>query len=286
MDFYAFLDWVRSRSSSEREKGYLFEKGVRDFLRASPEYGFKNVWLWSDWPEQARFGFTKKDLGIDLVAKEPCGKLWAVQCKCYSENYKLSKSDIDSFFTHSGKEPFDVRLIVTTTNNWGPNAREALKNQSKPTKTLGPSELASASMKWGLDGPKKEPLKDLRPHQREALQACTKHFARFDRGKLIMACGTGKTFTSLKVLERITPPGARVLFLAPSIALLAQTLKEYAWQSTRTQKYIAVCSDTKVGKTSEGDVGDLQIPPTTEPRLIAQALLVILILTRKTLPMC
>ncbi|MEU7384426.1 DEAD/DEAH box helicase family protein [Streptomyces sp. NPDC042207] len=45
--------------------------------------------------------------------------------------------------------------------------------------------------------------KSPRPHQREAINAVFQGFAEHDRGKLIMACGTGKTFTGLKIVERL-----------------------------------------------------------------------------------
>ena len=109
-----------------------------------------------DWPDLKKYGFPVKDLGIDLVAKEKeTGSFWAIQCKCYDEQYQVNKPDIDSFFTESGKKPFSVRLIVTTTNNWGANAEEALKSQTKECKVLGLYDLEKVDFEWSLQSVKR-----------------------------------------------------------------------------------------------------------------------------------
>ncbi len=274
-NFKSFLKEIRKKAKSEREKGDLFERAIRDFLKQSPEHSFEGVWMRKDWPDLKKYNFPVKDLGIDLVAKEKeTGKFWAIQCKCYNEHYQVNKPDIDSFFTESGKRPFAVRLIVTTTNNWGANAEEALKSQTKECKVLGLYDLEKVDFDWSLKGVKrKKDKKKLRPHQTEAVDKSLKHFKAHDRGKLIMACGTGKTFTSLRVTETITPENANILFLAPSISLISQTLREYAYERKNSQRYLVVCSDTKAGKDSDGvDVNDLQISPTTDPKKIAERL--------------
>ena len=274
-DFKNFLKEIRKRAKSEREKGEIFERAIRDFLKQSPEHSFENVWMRKDWPDLKKYGFPVKDLGIDLIAKEKeTGKFWAIQCKCYDEHYQLNKPDIDSFFTESGKKPFEVRLIVTTTNNWGVNAEEALKNQTKNVKTLGLHELEQFNFKWSLLSVKRKVgEKRLRKHQSEAVNKSAEYFKTQDRGKLIMACGTGKTFTSLRITETITSKNGNILFLAPSISLISQTLREYAYERKTPQRYLAVCSDTKVGKDSnEENINDLQISPTTDPKKIAERL--------------
>ncbi len=274
-DFKSFLQIIRKKAKNEREKGAFFERAIRDFLRESPEYSFENVWLWPNWPDLKKHSFSKKDLGIDLVAREKeTGTFWAIQCKCFDENHQVNKADIDSFFAHSGKNPFKVRLIVTTTNNWGANAEESLRNQTKECKVLDLHGLQTANFEWSFQKVKrKTEQKYLRDHQKEAVRKSAEHFKKEKRGKLIMACGTGKTFASLRVVERITPKNANVLFLAPSISLISQTLREYAWQRKSAQRYLAVCSDTKAGKDTDGyDVNDLQISPTTDPKKIAKRL--------------
>ena len=260
-DFKKFLKEVRKKAKSEKEKGTLFERAIRDFLKQSPEHSFENVWMRKDWPELKKYGFPLKDLGIDLIAREKeTGRYWAIQCKCYDEHYQVNKPDIDSFFTESGKKPFEVRLIVTTTNNWGPHALEALKKQTKECKTIDLHYLETVDFEWNLQKIKrKSEGKRLRLHQKEAVNRSEEYFKTQDRGKLIMACGTGKTFTSLRVAETVTPKNGNILFLAPSISLISQTLREYAYERKIPQRYLVVCSDTKAGKDSdEEDINDLQ----------------------------
>ena len=274
-NFKSFLKEIRQKAKSEREKGDLFERAIRDFLKASPEHSFEDVWMRKDWPDLKKYGFPVKDLGIDLVAKEKeTGRFWAIQCKCYGEHYQVNKPDIDSFFTESGKKPFSVRLIVTTTNNWGANAEEALKSQTKECKVLGLHDLEKVDFEWSLQNVKRRiDKKRLRSHQSEAVNKSAEYFKTQDRGKLIMACGTGKTFTSLRIIETITSEDENILFLAPSISLISQTLREYAYERKKPQRYLVVCSDTKAGKDSDGvDINDLQISPTTDPKKIAERL--------------
>ncbi len=235
---------------------------------------YDQVWRWIDWP--GRDG--KPDTGIDLVArKRDTGDYTAIQCKFYEPTTTLSKGDIDSFFTASGKKPFSNRLIISTTDRWGSNAEEALADQLIPVQRIGLAEIAESPINWDIVYPgddfevsltkavKHEP----RLHQQEAIDAV---FAGFDtgvdRGKLIMACGTGKTFTALKIAERTAVENggsARILFAVPSISLLSQTLREWTAQCTLDMRAFAVCSDRKVSKTAE-DISsyDVAIPVTTD----------------------
>ena len=274
--FKEFLKEIREKSTSKRSLGDFFERAIKDFLKQSPEHDFEDVWMWSEWPDLKKHKFTRQDLGIDLVAKEKTtGKIWAIQCKCYGEDVQVTKADIDTFFNLSGKEPFKSRLIVTTTNNWHSFALQSIDNQQIPCYTLKPNDLEEAPFNWSIQGKvKRRPnKKTLRSHQKEAVSKTFEYFKSKDRGKLIMACGTGKTFTSLGIVEKVTPPNGKVLFLAPSIALVNQTLKEYAYQSRTHQKYLVVCSDKKVGREETGrTISDLQRSPTTDPKEIAKAL--------------
>ena len=121
---------------------------------------------------------------------------------------------------------------------------------------------------------KSAPHKRLRRHQKKALQDVMNGFKNADRGQLIMACGTGKTFTALKISEEMVADGGNILFLVPSLALLSQTLLEWSEQSQRPLRNFAVCSDTKVGKNIEDiSVHDLAIPATTDSKKLADKLM-------------
>jgi len=261
-----------------RTKGFYFERLIQNFLREDPQYAahLSDVWLWSEWP--GRDG--RPDTGIDLVAKlRYADGLVAIQCKFYDAAHTVQKADIDSFFTASGKAGFAERLIVTTTDKWGSNATEALRGQQIPTARISLADLEASEIDWStyslLKGEQPELLarKKPRDHQKAALSDVIDGLEQQDRGQLIMACGTGKTFTSLKIAERVVPRGGSVLFLVPSIALLSQSLREWSAQAEDPIRAFAICSDTKVGKDAEDlTLTDLSFPATTDAaKLVAQS---------------
>lgn len=209
---------------------------MRTFLLTEPVHAnrFDQVWMWNDWPDRGN----RPDRGIDLVARErETGDLVAVQCKFYNPTHRLNKADIDSFLSESGKHPFRGRLIVSTADDWGPAAEAAVADQQIPVSRIGLNDLVESTVDWTqFDIATPEVLatkgrKQLRPHQRTALERVRAGFADHDRGQLIMACGTGKTSTSLRIAEDLVPLGGRVLLLVPSIALLSQALKEWSTEA-------------------------------------------------------
>jgi len=272
----------REAQTSSRDLGDLFEHLILAYLKADPIYRdrFRNVWLWMDWPRREG----RPDTGIDLVAEERAtGGYCAIQCKFYGPQTTLDKKDIDSFFTESGREPFTSRIIVSTTDRWTTHAEESIKNQIIPVTRLSVRDLDESPIDWSrfsLKTPDRlglKPKKQIRPHQALALEKVMEGFKVRDRGKLIMACGTGKTYTSLKIAEQMVVDGApaRVLFMVPSISLLSQTLREWTAEATVPLHSIAVCSDTKVGKrrkkddSDDIDIQDLAFPATTDAQTIA-----------------
>jgi predicted helicase len=275
------LDTFRQASVTEREKGTYFEELIRTYLRNEPTYKdlYSDVWTYADWAKLQ--GLDARDTGIDLVAKtQGTDELHAIQCKLYAEDYRVQKKDIDSFFTASGKKVFTHRIIVSTTNNWSEHAETALQDQNPPCSKIDLHDLESSQIDWARYQPKAppalKPQKSLRPHQQTALTATLAGLKDADRGKLIMACGTGKTFTSLKIAEAMAGKGKRVLFLVPSLALLSQTLTEWTQESTTPLHNFAVCSDSDVGKKRKADddsvqtfTHELRYPATTEPARLA-----------------
>lgn len=272
----------RSASASEREKGTYFEELILAYLRNEATYRdlYSRVYTWAEWAPQ--HGFNAKDDGIDLVAEvDGTGEIHAIQCKFYDPDYKLQKKDIDSFFTASGRKPFTHRVIVSTTNHWSDHAENALVDQQPPVSKIDLHDLEASQIDWTKYKSKAAPvLKDkkaLRAHQESALRAVTAGLKEADRGKLIMACGTGKTFTSLKIAEAMAGKGKRVLFLVPSLSLLSQTLTEWTQESDVPLHSFAVCSDSDVGKKKgrkEDDAvqtftHELRFPATTNARSLA-----------------
>jgi predicted helicase len=253
------LNTYRVASQTEREKGTYFEDVMCTYLRNEASYRdlYSQVWTYADWArEQA---IDARDTGIDLVAKTTgTDEYHAIQCKFYAENYRVQKSDIDSFFTASGKKPFSHRIIISsTTNNWSEHAEDALQNQQLSVSKIDLNDLENSQIDWASYQPHKPPVlkpkKRLRYHQNMALHDVKKGLEAADRGKLIMACGTGKTFTSLKIAEILAGNGKRVLFLVPSLSLLSQTLTEWTQESAIPLHSFAVCSDSDVGHKRKKD---------------------------------
>ena len=275
------LTSFRNAAATEREKGTYFEELILCYLRNEATYRdlYSDVWTYSDWAKLQ--GLDGRDTGIDLVAKTSgTGEYHAIQCKLYAEDYRLQKGDIDSFFTASGKKPFTHRIIIATTDKWSEHAEDALQNQQPPVSKIDLHDLESSQIDWSHYHAKSKPAlktkKQLRDHQRFALDAVKRGLSDADRGKLIMACGTGKTFTALKIAEELAGAGKRVLFLVPSLNLLSQTLTEWTQESAIPLHSFAVCSDSDVGKKRKKDddtvqtfTHELRYPATTEPARLA-----------------
>ena len=284
MTIQDILTEFRLNAHSEKEKGTAFEKLICKFLTIDPTYAslFDEVWEWTDFPYRAGV----PDIGIDLVAKERItGHYWAIQCKFYEPTHQVSKDDIDTFLSASGmgfyvdgiEKFFSQRLVVSTTDRWNSHAEASIKHQQIPVSRLSLSDLANSPIDWSgfsLLNPDKLKLvkkKTLRDHQKAALADVVKGFETYPRGQLIMACGTGKTFTSLKIAETITEKKGTVLFLVPSIALLSQTLREWSAQADCRLKALAVCSDAKVSKSNEDlAICDLAFPATTSAAMLKE----------------
>ena len=279
--FQRALDHIRSVADSEARKGRLFERLMKAYFTQDPLYRdrFSEVWLWSEWA-RIQPGFDGTDTGIDLVAEEHKGGYCAIQCKCYAPGTRMTKSHLDSFIAASARDPFTTLLVVDTGAEWGPNARKLIEKLSRPCTVLRFGDLANRPIDWPdlvQDEPEKlslrrEPFR-LRPHQQAALDDVTSGFKEHDRGKLIMACGTGKTFAALRIAEAVAGVGGRVLYLVPSISLFQQSMREWAEQQAVSHRYIGICSDTRAGRTDEdASLQELEIPVTTDPTAISRAL--------------
>lgn len=289
----ALLAQYRSLSDSERMKGNLFEQLIKQYLLndAQMKLEFQEVYLWKDWPGNNKL----PDTGIDLVATtrdvdgNP-GQAVAIQCKFYEPNHTIQKSDIDSFLSESGKHPYTSRIVVETTGKpWSTNAQNAIEHQQIPVRLVGLTDLRNSDIDWSTyrleepaSGPDHLERKVLRDHQAAAISDVFRGFENHDRGTLVMACGTGKTFTSLKIAEKLAEQNdgsARILFMVPSLALMSQTLGEWATECEIPFHAWSVCSDTKVNRRRakqqdivDISVTDLKTPPTTSPQKLATSL--------------
>ena len=272
------LNEYRELIQNKRDLGTSFERLVKSYLETDPIYKdlYPSVSMWTEW--EHCWG---PDCGIDLVAEDKDGEFVAIQCKFYDPQAELKKEDINSFIAESGRtfkikgksKSFAHRLIFSTCDNWSVNAENTLKDQSIPVTRIRVADLDQSPIDWSkfsLNKPEKIVLKEkkkARQHQEEAISKAIEGFKSHDRGKLIMACGTGKTFTALKLTERFVKKDGVVLFLVPSISLLSQTLREWTAESEKPFHAFAVCSDSKVGKDSE-DISkhELLIPASTDTK--------------------
>lgn len=280
------LDKFSATAFTQKEKGTQFERLMKAWLKTDPRYAnlFSNVWLWEEFPGRHDFG--GKDTGIDLVAKTELGDYWAIQCKCYGSKAVIDKPAVDSFLATSSRTftdettflsaTFAQRLWISTTNHWGANAEEAIHNQNPPVTRISLSDLEISPVDWGklLDGIEGKnaltPGKQPKDHQLQAIAKAEEHFSSNDRGKLIMACGTGKTFTSLRLIERLVPQKGLVLFMVPSIALLNQALNDWMADAARPVKAVCICSDSKASRKTQR--GTAAAPDDTEESIVDLAL--------------
>ena len=279
--FQGVLNQLRESATSTYLIGNEFERLMKQYLSIDPLYKerFTDVYLWKEWAA-LHTEYDGVDTGIDLVARESSGEYCAIQCKCFAEDTRVTKRQIDSFVAASAGELFAKRILVHTGAELGPNVRRTIEPLGSDFQVIGYGHLASRPIDWpDLRQAAPEQLDyrperfSLRPHQQEAFDDVINGFKDSDRGKLIMACGTGKTFTALKIAEEIAGIGGRVLYLVPSIGLFSQAMREWAEQQGVQHRYIGICSDTSAGKKNEDvPIQELEIPVTTDPQKISEAL--------------
>ena len=281
------LEDIRSSALSEQEKGHRFETLIRAWLLADPVFGaeLSEVWLWEHFPAKAQFG--KHDLGIDLGARTRLGEYWAIQCKFYGENTSIDKSAVDSFISNSSrtftdpyaheKTGFAARYWVSTNDYFNANAQEIIQNQTIPFRRLTLEHLAQSEVDWEALYKGKQERKTRKkplPHQEEAVKKAHKHFATQVRGKLIMACGTGKSFTANLIAQNEVPENGAILCLVPSISLVNQFLNSWMSDTEIPTHAICICSDAKASRKKGDDqtdsVTDLALPATTNAQEIAR----------------
>ncbi len=262
-----FQTLFSSFSPDNHIRGGQFEVICKWFLENDPHYSLRleKVWYWNDWP--GRWG---ADCGIDLVAKDSDGKVWAIQAKCYDSSYSVTKHDVDKFLSESVNEKIDYRLLIATTDQIGENSRKVIHRQNEviPVSMVLLNDLEQAPLVWpssvdALDSGHTVPKATPRPHQTEAIEASASNLV--DRGQMIMACGTGKTLTALWIAEKLE--SKRTLVLLPSLLLLSKTLSEWVAHANDPFAYLPVCSDetvTRGADTVMSSTSDLAFPSTTD----------------------
>ena len=274
---YDALDFIRSSAASEKDKGTKFERLCRFFLKNDPLWKarFSDVWMWANAPTN-----DGADIGIDLVARDrEDGTYWAIQCKCLDDGATLEYKPVGTFYGKAGVDgTYPHTMLITTADRLSSHLEtvaDSWKTVRIYTDDMAQSEIDYADWIEGRATTTRV-LKRPREHQSEAIRACLNKFRTYDRGKLIMACGTGKTITALRLTEALLhdqgKTGGRVLFLAPSIALVGQSMREWANQSQLPLECAVVCSDTKASNldedTWESSLRDLPYPASTDPEAV------------------
>lgn len=271
-----FSDLIASLSEDAGKRGKQFEHFVKWFLQNDPEWSTQvdAIWLWEEYPE--RWG---ADCGIDLVFRHKNGETWAVQAKCYSPQYDITKHDVDKFLSESNRRGIEKRLLVATTNRMGANAKQVCEAQEKRVFRYMLSNFEAANIEYptnisDLKTAKRKTKPTPREHQLEAINSVVYGLTSADRGQLIMACGTGKTFTTLWIKEQLN--ASSTLILLPSLGLLAQTLREWTLAANSQFEVLCVCSDKTVGGKGSDEtihaISDVAFPVTSNVLDIRQFL--------------
>ena len=280
--------WRNVMASAEFSKyhaaGAAFEKLCIAYLTHDPEQKtqYRSVITYREWAKERRKD--AQDLGVDLVAETLDGHFVAVQCKFYAEGESIPKSEIDSFLSASATHDFTHRILIDTTGRkWSPNLERVLSEQAIPVVRIGLHNLRESPIDWGRFVKTNEiryehkPLV-LKPHQQNAFKRVIDGLQETgSRGKLIMACGTGKTLTALRIAEDLAGQGGRILYLVPSLALMSQTIHAWTNDAKLELRAFAVCSDSQVGKRRKNeddnidmDALDLVFPATTDAARLAE----------------
>ncbi|MEB3064777.1 DEAD/DEAH box helicase [[Mycobacterium] zoologicum] len=268
----AFTDLFAALDADPRVRGRQFEHICRWYLENDPQYrsALRQVWLWDDWP-----GRWSADAGIDLVAEDQAGRLWAIQAKAYDPKYTVTKADVDTFLAESSRAAFAYRMLIATTDRLSPNGRRTIDAQEKAIGIVGLSDLLTADVNWPANPARLRPSPPPKPakprgYQREAIRAAVIGFDTADRGQMIMACGTGKTLTAQFIAAELD--AQRTLVLVPSLSLLKQTMRVWQSQGRPGVEALPVCSDETVSRIEDipvEHVSELGLPVTTDPGEIA-----------------
>ncbi len=274
MKAFEALEQIRRESASTSDLGRSFEKLFCQVAIKSPELEIESIYPIAQWPDAHKHALDGRDIGVDLVAVLTSGDTVAIQCKAYSSNTPVSRDDVRNFLAGSQNSVFTLRWLVTT-SGINDNVRQMLVNTN--VKVLYFTDFHSVELDTA-----QQPPRELWPLQQESLEKVVQGFSEQPkeqgRGRLIMACGTGKTFTALRITEKLVDSNGTILFLAPSIALVAQARREWLTHSRRPLQCTVICSDATAGSSDtrqnvEALLMELSCSVTTEPGKIARSIL-------------
>ncbi|WP_300968047.1 restriction endonuclease [Helicobacter japonicus] len=307
MKFNAIIEQLIQETQTNTEQGKKFEILIKKILQVDcflqKEFDIKEVYLWNEFSD--KFHINRHDFGIDIILITMQDEIIAVQCKAFKPMHTLVIGDLKGFLgintiiDNAGKEYAKISqsLLFHTCKKISTEVEMALEQNANEGKlkaiAFGYNELKNLEIDYqSLDlnaiatTTKSKDKKSLRPHQNEAFKAIKKHFVEQnnERGKVIMACGTGKSLLAIRTIDSMVENGEIAVFLTPSLALTNQMIKEFFAQSvSKDYKVFAVCSDSKVGSSiapkdkNKDDVSDITsnelcIPATTSPIILAKSI--------------
>ncbi len=282
------FDRIVSESVNKKDQGTAWERAVQFYFKNDPLYEgrFDDVWMWADAPTNPG----KQDVGIDLVARDAdTGEYWAIQAKCYTEK-TLSEKDVSTFFMQATDDTYAYKVLVDTSPRLTKNLDAYVREHDNVIR-IGLDDIKRSNLPWQdfwthgmhltceeVHAARERLVFEPRKHQRRAIDAVKAEFDGADRTTLVMACGTGKTLTALRLAEELVP-GGTVLFLAPSISLVAQSMRDWAEQVRGRLNPYVVCSDPTASSLGKGDPAEVAesygtlsmvpYPATTNPELLA-----------------
>lgn len=271
-------DYLENNNFNSQIQGAKLEKLIRIIIKAHPlgdecvevdtfqDYIYKMN-------KKTRQHDSAKDQGIDLIGYDNNDNVIPIQAKNYLKTNQIKREEVDKFFTEittkSNKynwNPVTAWLVYNGVLNKKAEERLVEINNLKDTniKKIAVQELLQKIYyqhkihdlkeiyieKWleSVTVEKIKTPKTLRAYQTEALDKAVQYYKDYDRGHMVMACGTGKTLTSLVMIEKITPPNAMILFLVPTLDLMRQSIEVARNDIDFDFNGFAVCSDTSVVK--------------------------------------
>lgn len=282
---YEALAPILTESQTVKEQGAKYEALCAYYLKADPFWSsfYSRVGTLeqaASWPDSPVYG-QNQDIGIDLFAQTAASGEWhAIQCKCYDPEKPLPKGVCDSFFAAlMNRDDIDGWLIMTSAG--GPGRNLELQLSGDLSRFIDTAKMAASGLDWShfIDGlpPEEKVTYDPRPHQRDAIDSILSAFNEQDRCKAIMACGTGKTLMALRFAEEwLSGKPGILLFCAPSISLVGQSMREWMAQARIPISPLVVCSDAKASRRGGEDsmpmtLADFEYPATTNPESLMRS---------------
>lgn len=282
---YEALAPILAESQTTKEQGTKYEALCVYFLKADPFWSkfYQRVGTLEQaatWPDSPVYG-QNQDIGIDLLAQTAASGEWhAIQCKCYDPEKPLPKGVCDSFFAALMNHG-DIADWLIMTSASGPSRNLETQLSGDLSRFIDTAKMAASALDWShfIEGlpPEERETNNPRPHQQDAIDSILLTFGEHDRCKAIMACGTGKTLMSLRLTEEWLngDPGI-VLFCAPSISLVGQSMREWMAQARIPMSPLVVCSDAKASRRGGEDsipitLADFEYPATTNPESLMRS---------------